>query len=168
MPARRTALVALLLAPLGACTVRPLLRQTQDAGVRERLAAVEITGLDGRLGQLVRNALLDELNPGSDSAPPRYRLAVRLRRATSALAIQLDNTITRYNLTLTARYRLLDADTNRVLFRSAVRRIASYNVRRAPYATLAAELDAERRAARELGNEIRTQLAVQFARGLEA
>jgi hypothetical protein len=34
----------------------------------------------------------------------------------------------------------------------------------APYATLAAEVDAERRIAREVGDNIGTQLAVHFAR----
>ena len=49
-----------------------------------------------------------------------------------------------------------------------MRRIASYNAIRAPYAELAAELDAERRAAREVGTDIRTQLAIYFARQEEA
>jgi LPS-assembly lipoprotein len=99
--------------------------------------------------------------------PRRYLLAVRLRRTSNALAIQLDNTITRYNLTLIAQIQLLDQEQRTPLYSSTVRRIASYNVRRAPYATLVAELDAERRAAREIGNNIRTLLAVYFAREVE-
>jgi LPS-assembly lipoprotein len=163
MPARR-AFVLALCGALAGCNLRPLLKDTEDVAVREELAAIELVGLGGRLGQLVRNALLDELNPTALQVPPRYRLAVRLGRSNSALAIQLDNTITRYNLTLVARFQLLDRTDNTELYRSTVRRIASYNVRRAPYATLAAELDAERRAAREISNEIRSLLAVQFAR----
>jgi LPS-assembly lipoprotein len=160
----RRSLVLGLCAALGACGFRPLLRETERADVREQLAAVEIVGLGGRLGQLVRNALLDELNPQALQVPPRYRLAVRLQRRADALAIQLDNTISRYNLTLTARFQLLNGEQDAVLYDGTARRIASYNVRRAPYATLVAELDAERRAAREIANEIRTVLAVQFAR----
>ena len=163
MPARRAFVLGLCTA-LAGCNLRPLLRETEDVAVREELAAIELVGLGGRLGQLVRNALLDELNPTSLDVPPRYRLAIRLGRSTSALAIQLDNTITRYNLTLVARFQLLERSQNIELYRSTVRRIASYNVRRAPYATLAAELDAERRAAKEISNEIRSLLAVQFAR----
>ncbi len=138
-----------------------------DPEVRDRLAAVEITGLNGRLGQLVRRALLEELNPTALQVPQQYLLAIRLRRSASALAIQLDNTITRYNLTLTARFELVDRETSAPLYQSMVRRIASYNVRRAPYATLTAEIDAERRAAKELSNNIRTLLAVYFAREAE-
>jgi len=161
----RRSFVVAAAAMLGACGFRPLLKETEDADVREQLAAIEIDGLGGRLGQLVRNALLDELNPTAIQVPSRYVLAVDLDRRTQALGIQLDNTITRYNLTLTARFALRRRDDNQVLYRSSVRRIASYNVRRAPYATLIAEIDAERRAADEIGHNIRTLLAVHFARG---
>lgn len=163
MLARRS-LVLGAAAMLGACGFRPLLKETEDADVREQLAAIEIAGLGGRLGQLLRNALLEELNPTALSVPERYVLAIDLDRRTNALGIQLDSTITRYNLTLTARFQLRSREDNQILYRSSVRRIASYNVRRAPYATLVAEIDAERRAAEELGHNIRTLLAVHFAR----
>jgi hypothetical protein len=45
-----------------------------------------------------------------------------------------------------------------------VRRVASYNVSREPYADLVAAQDAERRAAQEVATDIRTLLAVEFAR----
>lgn len=163
MPGRRLVVLGGL-AALAGCGFRPLLGQGDDPEVRRQLAAIEIAGLGGRLGQLVRVALRDELNPSALDVPTRYTLLVRLNRQSRALGIQLDNTITRYNLTLTAAFQLLAREQNEVLYSSTVRRIASYNVRRAPYATLVAELDAERRAAQELGNNIRTLLAVHFAR----
>jgi LPS-assembly lipoprotein len=149
---------------LGACTLRPMLHATGDQGVRGELEAISITGLDGRLGQLVRNALLDDLNPTGAEVPSRYILDVDLDRSAEALGIQLDNVITRFNLELTARFQLLDSSSGAVLYRSQVQRVASYNVSFAPYATLAAEVDAERRIAREVGDNIGTLLAVHFAR----
>ena len=151
-------------ATLGACTFRPLMHVKSDDGVRSELEAISITGLDGRLGQLVRNALLGDLNPTGVEVPSRYILDVDLQRSAESLGIQLDNVITRFNLELTARFQLLDAASGEVLYRSRVQRIASYNVSAAPYATLAAEVDAERRLAREVGDNIGTQLAVHFAR----
>jgi LPS-assembly lipoprotein len=160
---RRTVLLGVCLT-LGACTIRPLLLETaDDQDVRAQLEAITIVGLDGRLGQLVRNSLLDQLNPASLSAPNRYILQVELRRNASSLGIQLDDVITRFNLTLTARFELVDATDGRVLYEDQVRRIASYNVSRQPYATLSAEVDAERRVANEVGSNIRTVLAVYFA-----
>jgi LPS-assembly lipoprotein len=168
MASRRLVLLGLG-ATLGGCGFRPLLKAGKEGSeVQRELAAVEVSMLGGRLGYLVRDSLLDQLNPTGTEAPSRYLLTISLGRRSSALGIQLDNTITRYNLTLTARFRLLDSADRRVLYESVVRRVASYNASRAPYAELAAELDAERRAAREVGTDIRSQLAVYFARQEEA
>jgi LPS-assembly lipoprotein len=163
---RRRMLLFCLGAALGACNFRPLYlaEGPDEAPVRAELAAIEIDGLDGRLGYLVRNALLDELNPGSVGEPPRYVLDVRLSSSARALGIQLDNTITRYNLALTAAFQLREKGQNDVLYASRVRRISSYNVSREPYADLIASQDAERRAAEEVASDIRALLAVQFAR----
>jgi LPS-assembly lipoprotein len=159
---RRAVLVAAGLT-LAGCTLRPLLHTTNDAGVRGELEAISIVGLDDRLGQLVRNALLDELNPTGVEVPSRYILDVELDRSATALGIQVDNTITRFNLTLNANFQLLDSKNGQVLYASNVQRVASYNVSLQPYATLAAEIDAERRIAREVGDNIGTLLAVHFA-----
>jgi LPS-assembly lipoprotein len=98
----------------------------------------------------------------------RYDLVIRLTNTNSALAIQLDNTITRYNLTLTAAFDLKDRSDGGVVFASTVQRVASYNVRRAPFATLTAQKDAERRAAEEIADDIRTLLALNFQRQASA
>jgi LPS-assembly lipoprotein len=163
---RRRALLLGLAAGLGACNFRPLyLAQAgDDVAVHSELAAIEIRGLEGRLGYLLRDALLDELNPTTADVPPRYVLDVRLSSRARAFGIQLDNTITRYNVALTARFQLREKAANEVLVASTVRRVASYNVSREPYADLIAAQDAERRAAQEVATDIRTLLAVQFAR----
>jgi LPS-assembly lipoprotein len=162
----RRALLLGLAAGLGACNFRPLYlaQGADDVPVQTELAAIEIRGLEGRLGYLLRDALLDELNPATADVPPRYVLDVRLSSRARAFGIQLDNTITRYNVALTARFQLREKAANEVLVDSMVRRVASYNVSREPYADLIAAQDAERRAAQEVATDIRTLLAVQFAR----
>jgi LPS-assembly lipoprotein len=163
---RRRAVLLGLAAGLGACNFRPLYlaQGADDVPVQTELAAIEIRGLDGRLGYLLRDALLDELNPATADMPSRYVLYVRLRSSARALGIQLDSTITRYNLALTATFQLREKAADEVLVASTVRRVASYNVSREPYADLIAAQDAERRAAQEVAADIRTLLAVQFAR----
>jgi LPS-assembly lipoprotein len=163
---RRRMLLVSLGAVLGACGFRPLYlaQGTTEGPVRAELAAIEVQGLGGRLGYLVRDALLDELNPATAAVPPRYVLHVQLSSRADALGIQLDNTITRYNLILIARFQLRERTTQRIVYRSLVQRAASYNVSQQPFADLIAEQDAERRAARELSTDIRTHLAVHFAR----
>ena len=151
---------------LGACNLRPLYLATgpDTTEVQSELAAIEIRGLDGRLGYLLRNALLDELNPDTANVPPRYVLDVHASSTASALGIQLNSTVTRYNLTVTADFQLRGKVANNVLVASVVRRISSYNVSRQPYADLVASQEAERRAAKEVATDIRAMLAVEFAR----
>jgi LPS-assembly lipoprotein len=162
---RRT-LVGGLAAVLGACGFRPLYlaQGTTEGPVRAELAAIEIKGLGSRLGYLVRNALLEELNPTSAAVPPRYVLSVQLISRADALGIQLDATITRYNLLLIASFELRAKDRNEPVYASSVQRVASYNVSREPYADLTALQTAEERAAQAVAIDIRTLLAVQFAR----
>ncbi len=157
-----------LIPVLGGCGFRPMLaRPDSDAAsgtVVHELEAIRVTGLNGRLGQHLEVALNENLNPTSNPVSSRYDLGIRLTNTNSALAIQLDSTITRYNLTLTARFELKDLAGNDVLYRSTIRRVASYNVRDEPFATLTAQKDAERRAAEEIADDIRTLLALHFQR----
>lgn len=154
-------------APLGACGFRPLLVEVDGEGVRSQLAAIRISGPGSRLGQHLRVALEDYLDPISSDVPPLYDLNIRLRRTNKALAIQLDSTITRYNLTLGTVFDLVRRADGQLVYRSSVQRVASYNVRRAPFSTLTAREDAERRAAEEIAGDIRTLLALHFQRRSE-
>jgi LPS-assembly lipoprotein len=202
------ALGAALLLPagLGACGFRPLYGGPRGDAAAAELAAIEVAAPLSRVGRILENQLISDLNPSGLAVAKRYRLDVRLERNKKALAIQLDDTITRFDLTLSAFFTLRPDDGRRrrpapvpdaarsadggigdnpaaaatvgvpeaapgepepedaapPLYRSAVRRVASYNVIREPFATLIAEQDAERRAAVELSREIRTLLTIFF------
>ena len=131
--------------------------------VNAELAAIEVRTPETPIGFALSDSLADELNPAGLSVMPRYDLEISLKRTRTALAIQLDDRITRYDLTLAAFFTLRHKGEERTLYRSAVRRVASYNVVREPFATLVAEQDAERRAAVEISRQIRTLLAVRLA-----
>ena len=158
---RRILISALLM--LAACELRPLHMAPAGATINEALATIEVSAPKTPVGQQLATHLIDDLNPAGVSVESRYRLEVSLERTRTALAIQLDDRITRYDLTLAAFFRLISLEEDRTIYRSAVRRVASYNVVREPFATLIAEQDAERRAAIEISRQIRTLLAVRFA-----
>jgi LPS-assembly lipoprotein len=161
---RRLGFAALAVLPLLAgCNLRPIYGRVQQEGVRPELAAIEIVELSGRRGQLFRNYLIDELNPGGLVVPAAYALEVRLRQEQTALGIQLDDTATRYNLVLGADFALKRKVDDQVIYSSATRRVVSFNVRSDPFGTLVAEQDAERRASREVARQIRTMLSLYFA-----
>jgi LPS-assembly lipoprotein len=165
---RRAVLVALAwAAPIGGCNLRPLHGGARGAELNRELAAVEVEPPRDRLAQTLRNFLIDELNPAGLATTPSYTLTFSLERARNALAIQLDDVATRYDLSLAAVFELKAKADGRTLYRSAVRRVVGYNVRREPFATLVAEQDAERRAAREVGRQIRTQLSLYLAQAGE-
>ncbi len=163
---RRTAgrlLLSAFLLPLAGCNLRPLYRGEAGAALDGELAAIVVETPKTRTGWLLREQLERDLRASGRAAAPRYLLRIRLERRQRALAIQLDDSTTRFDLTLAAFFTLEDRADGRPIYRSSVRRVASYNVVGAPFATLMAEQDAERRAAIEISRAIRTRLALFFA-----
>ena len=156
---------------LGACGFQPLYgtgRTPLDGAVVADLAAVRIEPIPDRVGQVVRNNLLDRLTPLGEPASPRFQLSVGLAEAKEGLAIQIDNNFTRFNLTLTASYVLEDAGSGSVVTAGKVRATAAYNVLRSDFANVIAERDAQLRVAREVSDELKTRLAVYFGGGRAA
>ncbi len=166
-PSRRRLLAAaaVLATPalLAACGLHPLYGGAAGREVNPALASIAIRTPNNQLGQQFKVALVDALNPAGIAEPERYNLDVQLDQQSTVLAIQLNDNITRYNLTLIATYQLRQRDDGTVLLRSATRRVASYNVVKAPYATLVAKQDAAQRALVEMSQEIRDRLAIHFA-----
>ena len=156
----RGAAAALGLA-LAACGFQPLYGEREHgAETLAALADVRIAPIADRLGQVVRNHLLDSLTPRGTPAAARYRLTVTLRRAKEGLAFQQDESVTRFDITVTAEYELAEIASGDTVAKGTARSIASYNVVRSDFANTAAERDAERRLARELSEEIALRLAV--------
>lgn len=162
---RAVSLLLLAICLLAGCGFRPLYGERAHApDVQEQLSAVAIAPIDDRLGQMVRNHLLDAMNPRGAPRHPLYRLDVVLTATREALAFREDEAATRQNLRVAASYVLTRARSDEVLERGGARVIASYNITRQEYATLVADRDAQERAAREIADEIVRRLAVWFSR----
>lgn len=139
------------------CGFRPL--HGHDAGgAPEQLAAIRIALINDRVGQRLRNLLLDRLTPLGPPAQPGYLLSVDLRESLRNIAIRKDETATRANLTLTARFHLRRVGRSNS-FRGTAVSTNSYNILDSDFATLSAETDARGRALRDLAEEIRTRIA---------
>jgi len=173
MWSRRTLLAGLagglLAAGLGGCGFRPLYGRTGGADLSDTLAQVEIgpvgsTASDhpdlARLGQQLRNALLDGLAPRGPGGAPVYRLDVSVSEGISSLAVQKSADATRADLTLTANYRLSDLRTGAGLLSGSTSAISSFNILNSEFATLTAEKGARDRAVRQLGDDIRLRVAI--------
>ena len=160
---RRMSFPVLALLMLGACGFEPLYGTRGSDGPGVRAAAIEIAPIKDRIGHVVRNHLIDSLTPDGQPARPDYRLAIAITRSTAPLMIQLDNSVPRFNLTLRATFSLSDR-TGAVVYDGKAQAIGSYNVVDSEFATLAAEQDAAREAARSLSDEIRALVLVYFTR----
>lgn len=115
----------------------------------------------GLVGFEARNQLIDLLGTASEGAS-KYTLRVRLRGVRRGLAVQSDASVTRFNYLLRGRYQLLDNASGQNLLSGQTRAFSAYNVVDSEFATVTARRDAESRAARNIAEDVKLQLAIYF------
>lgn len=166
--------LGLLLAPgLMGCGFRPLyaLPDMPAGAMQANLRSIYVEPVPERLGYQLRNHLIDQIDGLSTPAGARYRLRLTLATKSEAIGVQSQTTtngitqtaITRYNDTLTVNFELVDATNNTVVTRGVETGLSAYNVLSSPYATLAVQQDSDRRAAEDIADRLRIDLAVWFA-----
>lgn len=158
--ARRFAGLCLLLGALG-CGFQPLYGERAESG---DLAAIKVGLIANRSGQELHNALLDRLNPNGVPAKPFYVLQVLLDESLQDLAIRKDESVTRANLQMSARFRLYSHPDGALLSEGLSRSTTSFNISTQEYSAIVAEQDARRRGIVLLANDIELRLALFFRR----
>jgi LPS-assembly lipoprotein len=156
------AAAALALAASG-CGYRPLYGEqgaVAGAGARAHLGTVKISGIADRRGQLLRNYLIDRMNPRGEPASPRYVLLVVTSEASRVTDSRPDGTATRADLVINARYNLRDAGSDAVVFVERAEAVATFNLLTARFASVVSEDEARRRAMELLADEIALQVAL--------
>lgn len=161
-------LVVVALGPVG-CGFRPMYGKasTDQAGGVSELAAIRIMAIEDRIGQQMRNALVQRITAGGEPAAAKYTLTVSLSKTVEGLGHQKDAKATIGRYTLSAGYSLADSD-GRVIHQGNGRSVVSYNYLGPRYASIAGERDAEERAISEVADDVRRQLATYFAAAGEA
>jgi LPS-assembly lipoprotein len=170
---------ALLLATmLGACGFHPLY-----GGLNGRMAAtlstIYVEPVPDRLGFELRNTMIDLLDGPGTTAGAQYRLKLGVTETSQGIALQnavtpgASTVITRYNDTLKITYTLYDMG-GKVVTGGTETGLSTYNVLptgqlitaspQANYGTLAAQQDADKRAAEDIAERIRLDLNVFFAK----
>ncbi len=168
-------LAVLLAFTATACGFRPLHgpqpaaeAATARPTAAEQLARTRILRLANREGQRLHNLLRDRLNPAGPPREPAYDLALTLTSTIQKLGIRKDETASRANLILNARYTLKLAKLDSVVARGRVRSVNSYNILDEFFATTVTQDDALKRGLREIANSIALRLAIHFAAPLDA
>ena len=148
---------------LSGCGLHPLYSGGSAGSVAATLRAVEVGPIEGRVGWLVRNKLVDRLGE-SGSATAQYRLDVTLDDDITGFGIRGDRAVTRERRTLRARYQLVSLSTGGVVLDATAGSDAGIDVVSSEYATVAAEQTAAERLADVLADQIVARLAAYSAR----
>ena len=151
---------------LGGCGFHPLYGGMNSA-MSETLSSIYVEPVPERIGYELRNTMIDLLDGPGTASGASYRLKLALSETTQGIALQNDATITRYNDTLTVTYELSDM-AGHVVTRGTETGLSAYNVLpsapNANYGTLAAQQDADKRAAQDIAERIKFDLNVFFVK----
>lgn len=160
----RGALLALALvaaAPaLAGCGFTPLYA---TPGVAPGLSSIETIAPEGRTGFLLRQSL-DDVLARDLGKPPVWRLSMDLTQTRTPRGRRVDSAASRYELLLQARWKLVNVASGATALEGVTETEVTFDRADQPYAAIAADQDAEVRAAAELARKMQLQLADWIAR----
>ena len=133
------------------------------------LASIRLAPFNNRLAQLFHNALEEEIQSDSDSKTHAFLLHYELQANDGAIAIQQNQEITRFNLTVSLQYRLEPmGETSLMLAKNngkrcrpisgQIQRQGGYDVVESDYAVFISRNDTEKRVVNELVRDLKYQL----------
>ena len=132
------------------------------ANVVAAMNKIAIRPIPDRSGMKLRQELRERMQPRGLQGSAQYDLDVTLTRTVEELGIRTDATASRANLIITASFYLAEGGTR--IYGDRVQSAVGYNILDDQYATVAAQADAEDRAIRQVGEEIKTRIGVYLQR----
>lgn len=154
---RRHILAALAAAPLAGCGFHPLYGGETAGEYDPNLAAIKVSSIPDREGQVLALALREKLNPRGVAESTRYTLAVTLTLSRTDLGIQANSTSTVSEINAFASYQLTGTG---VTVNGHSRAVSSFNLQNDAWAATVSEDDARRRAILDLADAIYLQLSL--------
>ena len=142
---------------LAACQLAPIYAGGSHGPAATTLAQIAVAPIPDRAGYLVRQQLLERLNPGDT---PTLRLEITLDDKLSGFGVRSDTTISRERRSLRARYRLVSTATDTVLLDATAGADEGFDVVRSEYAVVAAEQTALERLSVRLADQIVARVAL--------
>lgn len=160
-PARRHVLLGMMasLPLVSACGFAPV--YGDGSAARALTGTIAVEEIAGAMGFAARQRLTERLGPATAAT---HRLDVTIALDSDGLAISQTNQITRYNLTGTASYDLVDMATGVKVEAGTARAFAAYSATASPFATRVAERDARSRLAVSLADQIVIRIAASATR----
>ena len=160
-----SALSVAVLCALGACSdgssgFHPLYGTASlgGAGTQEKLAAVDVAPIPGRVGQRIRNELIFQATGGGLPLPPQYRLDVAIRESVVSTLVSVNGNAGGQIYSIEASYNLVRLSDKSVVAHGKSYGRAQFDRVTSIFANVEARQDAENRAAQSVGEELRTRL----------
>ncbi|MFC3053641.1 LPS assembly lipoprotein LptE [Kordiimonas pumila] len=146
---------------LAACGFKPLYEAGGSSGAMQaELEAVSVGPIPDRLGQIMRNQLLERLNV---AGVEKYRLDIVLEQTSEGYGVRPDAATTEELITLKAYVQLVSLKDDSILFEDTLRARTSFDIVLSDYATVTQREDSARRLALELAERIHRRLALYFS-----
>lgn len=131
--------------------------------VNAKLAQLEIAPIPGRVGQRLRNEIIYQSTGGGHAAEPVYRLEIVIRESLTPTLVQEDGNSSGSIYNLNTTFRLVRiADRSVALSGESNGRIAFQRFD-SVFANVRARQDAEDRAAKTVGEELKGRLAAYLS-----
>jgi LPS-assembly lipoprotein len=153
---------------LGACSVQTLYGPTnfvEGSAVQSTLTRISVAEVQDRVGQQVRNRVIFQMAGGKVISDPLYHMTLTVTSRQIGLGITVTEASPIYSVIVQATFTVKKAGTEEVLITGTASANASWNYVNQIYANTRAKLDAENRAAEQVGNQIATRVAAAIAAG---
>lgn len=159
------ACTAPLLSACGSGGFRPLYGSNGlgGAAVTEKMAQIETAPIPGRVGQRIRNELIFQATGGGNAQPAAYRLEVAIRESTTSTLIRRDGDAQSKIYSVDATFQLIRLADRAVVLKGNSHGQAPYERFTSIYANVRAQKDAEDRAAKTIGEELKSRLAAYLS-----
>lgn len=166
--------IFLLVFMLAACGFEPLYVERHsnekwyykgrfDTSITNEISQIKVEPADNRIGQLVRNELLDSFTPKGIPDRPKYRLNItNIEKNVSEQAMRDDITATRERVEYKMNYTLTDASNGEILVRGDTLALLGYDIMTNPYSTTFAQKKVEQDAAKIMATDISLRIGAYF------
>lgn len=160
------AFIASFLGLFSACQFQPLYgNQSSQLGSQIDLSAVEVSQVNSRVAQQVRNHLLFLLNGGVGTTQKTHEARIRVTWSNRQLAtVQGVRDNIAGTVTVISSYDLIRLSDGQVVASGSRQADASYDRAGQVYANKRAERDAENRAAKETAESLRLAIAADLSK----
>ncbi len=159
---KKLALIGLIIS-LGGCGYQPLYGTSATGSrVSSQLSSVVVEPQNTRTGQLIRNEVLASIGKNS-SKFSRYRLAFTSSENDENTVKTFGSDTLRKSYRLNVKFTLANTSNGKIIHKGSTFAHVSYDNTAAPFSDYQAQISAQERAAKEVGNDIRTRLAAYFA-----